>query len=38
MTIHIPDWLFDGHFWAGFGTAIAPFFALSLYWTNNFNP
>lgn len=22
MTIHIPDWIFCGPFWAGFGSAI----------------
>lgn len=22
MTVHIPDWIFCGPFWAGFGSAI----------------
>ena len=35
MTIHIPDWLFDSHFWAGFGACFVLFVALFLYWARS---
>ena len=28
LTIEIPDWLFDGRFWCGFGAGVASFFLL----------
>lgn len=38
MTITIPDWLFCGPFWAGFG--IAALFAVVVFFIviRNFNP
>lgn len=38
MTITIPDWIFDGGFWAGVLTSSFIFGFLVFYAMRNFNP
>lgn len=38
MQITIPDWIFSGPYWAGFGTAVVLFIVLVVWLAGNFNP